>query len=99
MNIRLLDTVKGTIKVLNSPFDPYWWEDGNGSCDCNRVTAFFKDQPFPYYCFGATRYLVLYSDDPGFSFDRYNQNYPPALIERYRSFSGPPINSWEEALT
>jgi len=98
MNICLLDTETGQVKEFNSPFDPNWWEDGNGSCDCNRITAFLKDKPFPQYCLGSTRYLVLYSDDPDFSFDRYNEGYPPALIERFRSLSGPPTH-WQEAST
>jgi hypothetical protein len=70
--IDILDTATREMRTLvevwyESLTDPsglvYWWEDGNGSCDCNRKLSFRRhhvdEQSEDVECSGAAnRYLV-----------------------------------------
>lgn len=71
--ITILDTVTGEPRTAaeewyESLTDPsglvYWWEEGNGSCDCNRKMSFLRmrDEQFnndDVPCSGpVNRYLV-----------------------------------------
>lgn len=40
MKLTLLDTKTGKTKEIDSRFNDWWWAEGNGSCDCNRVNEF-----------------------------------------------------------
>lgn len=38
------DVVTGTIAKAVHPASLFWWSDGNGSCDCNRMDVFNLDE-------------------------------------------------------
>jgi hypothetical protein len=45
MQVTLLDTLTEERRDCSTfgDFTVYWWQHGNGSCDCNRALAFDKD--------------------------------------------------------
>ncbi len=51
MKVTLKDSKTGEVKTIDRPGeDPYMWEDGNYSCDCNRSLFFYGlkiDESFP----------------------------------------------------
>ena len=46
MQITILDTKTGNKKVIETKFSPFWWAEGNGSCDCNRAIEMDCDEEF-----------------------------------------------------
>ena len=41
MTLTLKDLVTGqTVDVDDDDYQPFWWAEGNGSCDCNRAHYF-----------------------------------------------------------
>lgn len=38
--ITLKDTKNSIVKTFGTIFSEFWWEEGNGACDCNRGTLF-----------------------------------------------------------
>ena len=73
MQVTLLDTLTGERRDCSAfgNFTVYWWQHGNGSCDCNRALAFDKegedhgaDQQQRLglednICLGAERWLIV----------------------------------------
>jgi len=70
MWVTLKDQRTGEVRECpDKDFSPYWWMEGNGSDDCNRVLAFGgKDLEKQYrrelglgenYCLGAQRFVVV----------------------------------------
>lgn len=69
------DLVTGTTHRVQdaSPYDVYWWTEGNGSCDCNRAghcgaeeemeAALSKAHPelLPHQslCYGCKRFIAV----------------------------------------
>ena len=48
MKVTLMDTKTGQRRDCSGwcegvDFGVYWWQEGNGSCDCNRALAFDRD--------------------------------------------------------
>lgn len=79
----LLDTQTGERR--DGPefrFNLWWWAEGNGSCDCNRMSSFDRDDDSGY-CVGAHRYLIVGCDVPGVSLAWLNSSYPPDLLNRH----------------
>jgi hypothetical protein len=89
MQITLLDTQTGETKTVHEKdhmgcFDSTWWQEGNGSCDCNRAIAFGHDCPHET-CLGAKRYLIIDTEE-GNSLDvllGYNADYPYDLLAKH----------------
>jgi len=61
----------------------YWWQEGNGSCDCNRH-LYFWNWEFPDteddnlggdLCAGHHRYIITHVDGDEVDFDEWNQDY------------------------
>jgi len=46
-DVHFYDRRDGTRKVLPQTFEwnQFWWEDGNASCDCNRSSFMYPDEP------------------------------------------------------
>ena len=76
MNVTLLDTQTGeTRKHSGAP--PFWWEHGNGTCDCNREIQFGRDTSVNE-CIGANRYLVIAAEHEP---ERDKEEQPPSLFD------------------
>jgi hypothetical protein len=54
---------------------PWHWAYGNGSCDCNRATAFGRESK----CEEKRYYIIeVVGDESGYELnDDYNAGYPP----------------------
>jgi hypothetical protein len=37
----------------------FWWTDGNGTCDCNRLIAFGERLPATADCLGCKRFVAI----------------------------------------
>jgi hypothetical protein len=74
MKVTLLDTKTNEKRDCSTwlDFDFYWWSEGNGGCDCNRVIAFQQGEEKDYAeeqridlelqpdrCLGTKRWLVV----------------------------------------
>lgn len=85
-SVTLLDTFTNERKVALSRdegFD-YYWQDGNGSCDCNRELRFLPDKPLnASYCSGCLRYLIIEVDYHKIDLKLWNECYPEDLIEKW----------------
>lgn len=80
--LTILDTVTGMELPIDTPFDAWWWEAGNGSCDCNRAVHFVDDDE-GCICLGARRYLIIESDFPGTTLRELNADYPEELLQSH----------------
>jgi hypothetical protein len=81
MKITLLDTVTGKRQELIGRWDPAWWADGNGSCDCNR--AIFMGLPElseSNTCIGCKRFLVVEATYKDYTLREFNEGYPEELL-------------------
>ena len=94
MTLTLLDTQTGETVDVDSPYDAYWWAEGNGSCDCNRIDEFpaAEDeleaaqrqahpelQEWQGLCYGCTRLLIIAAESDEYTLDEFNEDYPQAL--------------------
>ena len=81
MNVTVIDTVTGEkvssdqTQFKGEGFDAWWWTEGNGGCDCNRMEMFAdeiesemdaqmrKDNPelkeWQSYCYREKRFIVI----------------------------------------
>ena len=41
----LKDNKTSETKTFDTEYSEFWWEEGNGSCDCNRGLEFGLDLP------------------------------------------------------
>jgi hypothetical protein len=82
-DVTLLDRQTGESKTIH--WGPghsieYWWQDGNGSCDCNRFLDFYRDakevniMEVESPC-GNARFIVTHIDGKSVSFKKWNQDY------------------------
>lgn len=80
ITVTVLDTQTGETAV-SADWSYFWWEEGNGSCDCNREILF--DRPFDgdQNCLGCTRYLIIATSEG--SLADLNLDYPPELVAKY----------------
>lgn len=95
MTCTILDTVTG-IRHEDPTWDysPFWWLDGNGSCDCNREIFCDADAEDTGVCKGAHRYLIV-AFKPGLdkhgnledlsemNLKRLNVDYPEELLRKH----------------
>lgn len=88
IRVKLLDTQTGESKWLLDEWNPDWWIDGNGSCDCNRELFMGQDsggddENGVGCCLGSKRYLIIECSDPTISLRDLNQDYPEYLLHEY----------------
>ena len=76
--LKLLDTKTGRFKAIESHFDPEWWAEGNGSCDCNRSIVFGREAEFGN-CHGCFRYLIVEAETEEYTIEEFNRDYPDEL--------------------
>jgi len=86
MRVTLLDTqTRRTAEV--SGYSTQYWEEGNGSCDCNRELQFGEDSS-EGICRGCHRYLIIAAevedgDDYECSIGKLNSEYPDELLKQH----------------
>lgn len=84
MKITVLDTETGEKKTVCGQ-DPYEFEDGNWSCDCNRQSLFEIDEEFKY-C-KSDRYIICKFEAENFeeesSIYDLNSDYSRDLIDKW----------------
>ena len=93
LKLTLLDTQTGETVGVESQFSAFWWAEGNGSCDCNRVIYFptakeeleaAQRQAHPELkewqslC-GCERFLIVSAETEEYTLDELNSDYPKAL--------------------
>ena len=86
MFVTIKDTVTGIEE--NSSGDPFYWTDGEGSCDCNRELLFCNSTNSGY-CIGAKRYLIVdFNEEDGdrkggdpYTLAELNSDYPDELLK------------------
>lgn len=84
MKVTMLDTKTGATHETADEYDPYWWAEGNGSCDCNRAIQMGVDTGKPIrICQGAHRFLIIAASDLTYSLKELNEDYPPELLEKH----------------
>jgi uncharacterized protein (TIGR02996 family) len=76
--VSILDTVTGRL-ATDGGSTPYWWCEGNGSCDCNRLAFLGLRESAGGICAGATRCVIVAHDAPGYTLDDFNRDYPEEL--------------------
>lgn len=90
MTVIILDTLTGE-KFEDPEFDwdIYWWCEGNGSCDCNRMIMCYGYEDHDTTCLGCNRFLIVdFMGDPEGLERRellqlMNQGYPQELISKH----------------
>lgn len=58
-----------------SNYDDFYFQEGNGSCDCNRELLWglaMSEQPF---CIGCKRFIITHVDGVEVEFKTWNQGY------------------------
>jgi hypothetical protein len=90
VTVTLIDTKTGLRKVKTYA-NAFWWAEGNGSCDCNRMTEFLTDEECERLddenlC-SRNRFLVIDVSGPGCrdykDLRAYNKGYPKELLDEY----------------
>lgn len=82
MIVTLLDTKTGRRHETGDDFDPFWWAEGNGSCDCNRRLIMGQETTKPKeFCEGAERFLIVAASDDSYSLRELNSDYPIELLK------------------
>ena len=86
ITVTVLDTMTGK-RASWDGYSAQWWENGNGSCDCNRCLM-FTDIPEcddcgkdGFHCCGWRRFLVVEVSEGDLS--AMNQDYPPELVAKH----------------
>ena len=80
--VKILDTENGDT-TESSDRSPYYWHEGNGSCDCNRELAFDDaEMDDSCSCLGRHRYLIVERDYAGVTLRELNEGYPEALLAK-----------------
>ena len=87
MTITLLDTLTGDTCAFDDYHSLYFWEEGNGSCDCNRAIMMQRDRrseaSLDGVCDGCKRFLIVACDHPKSILRDMNQNYPKKLLRNH----------------
>lgn len=84
MKVTLLDTKTGRRHETGDNYDPFWWAEGNGSCDCNRRLMMGEDTAKPEgYCEGCERFLIVAANDDSYSLRELNEDYPLELLKAH----------------
>lgn len=76
-DFKILDTATGITHDLPESFRghaPFYWQEGNGSCDCNRAMACGVADFDSAKCGNARFYIV---DAAGKPLADFNEGYPP----------------------
>lgn len=85
MKLTLLDTETGQTKRFDDSASPYWWAEGNGSCDCNReIRMLGKSTMDNGTCLGHKRFLIIECSDPTYSIRELNEGYKGALLMEHQ---------------
>jgi len=92
IGVEILDTETGERVKLPPDHSPYWWAEGNGSCDCNRRLLAFPDLDDAAFeageeqgCIGSKRFLIVATegDTAGCTLWGFNTWYPTELAEKH----------------
>ena len=97
MKIDILDTKTGNRKTIDTDAIPYWWAEGNGSCDCNRAIEMGRSEEmdaemrrlhpelkeWQCICYGCERFLITDCDNDEYPIQEYNKFYPKDLVRKY----------------
>jgi len=85
VKVTLLDTATGATLETGDEYDPYWWAEGNGSCDCNRAIRMGVETGKPEgICEGSHRFLIVSASDKTYSLKELNEDYPTELLRAFR---------------
>lgn len=91
MFVTLKDTVTNKIAKTTDDESVFWWTEGNGACDCNRILHFPEVDEAEYmkeqglddnYCLGHRRFIAVAVEGcmEGYTEDELitelNRNYP-----------------------
>jgi hypothetical protein len=98
MYVTVLDTQTGETKESTYDSTLFWWSEGNGGCDCNRVLLWGEELEAQQHqltgtpeghCLGAKRFLVVSAkgDLEGLTEEEsvamINGDYPEDLIVKH----------------
>jgi len=84
MKVTLLDTKTGVRLETSDDVDPFWWAEGNGSCDCNRAIMMNVNTGKPDgICEGCERFLIVAANDKSYSLLELNSDYPHELLKAH----------------
>ena len=97
MRMTLLDTQTNITKTFETRHRPWYWAEGNGSCDCNRASimgcttemdAIMRDahpelESWQSICYGRKRFLIIAADCVEYTLMELNENYPPEPMRKY----------------
>lgn len=70
-----------TAEIFNSDIqslgDEYWWQEGNGSCDCNRghYANFIDIDLANGTCLGCKRFIITHVNSYEADFKIWNEDY------------------------
>ena len=102
MTLTLLDTQTGETVDVDSQFSAFWWAEGNGACDCNRINKFPAAehklevaqrqahpelQEWQSLCYGCERILIIAAESDEYTLDEFNEDYPQALKAQWLKVS------------
>ena len=80
ITVKILDTKTGDTRI-DSNHEAFYWTDGNGDCDCNRMTLFGEEPEIENICVGCHRFLIVKHDSPDHKLSDFNTGYPDEMIE------------------
>lgn len=56
----------------------YWWQEGNGHCDCNRGLYFWGYKDIEVRC-GHSRYVITHVDGHEVDFEEWNSAWEASV--------------------
>lgn len=81
-SVTLLDTI--TLKTTKvDDFTAFWWAEGNGECDCNRILFLELRDPGSTGCIGCRRVLITEWTGNNGGYTDFNDGYPKDLKQKY----------------
>lgn len=78
-DITLLDRTTGESRTVHwgpGHSHEFWWQSGNGHCDCNRGNYFHGELSCENRC-GHSRYIITHVDGSAVNFEEWNHGYEP----------------------
>lgn len=84
MILTILDTQTGQSLEFEDGANPFWWKEGNGSCDCNRrIWLGIEPENDSDTCEGTKRFIIVACSDKTQSLMDLNMYYDPKLLAKY----------------
>jgi hypothetical protein len=81
--VTILDIENGQRHETKGEWSDYWWQYGNGCCDCNRSIFCGLSKPGFNQCLGSKRFLIVGVEGHVGSLMEFNLDYDRAILIKH----------------